>query len=569
MNELLIELKERLNQIAITGLKLVSEDFRLKKLYDKLNALSKKSSVLAKISELMSQLIEGNKNNAYIIYSELVNLTNAVLYTQGISSLNEKETDIELLDNKENIAAITYSQIDNIRDILERISGTVWDKLKNFYDEKILIDYRLLDDFLDQLSSPYVYEENFSIVTILSAYGESIIPLLLKKFDTVDATEKCNIIKIISQVGKAKYNDYYIKWIGEEYKDIVTATAIGALKYDKNNENYLLNMKVKKKKLQQARISALAYMENEIAHEEVKNYCIKNTELLEPLFEQTHFLSEQEVIYLIRKCVNELKKGEVSDKSKQNIFNNMDLLKALINCAKYFNSNDITDTLIYIEESNSFKDKNWSYAVWALLSCKDEYSQKYLVSIKDRFNQNYIEASFIASLRMCTKEEVFDNFSCFCIKKSTHENKINNLIKCCFEERHNYYDCNYDYTYFIDDDLKKSLEWDSRWADFTIENNLIELSKYFIPSKLDNIMNNKFKRFYLNYLDNIKAKYKTITVEKRHDVINAMLGLYKIGAKQEAEDNIKYFAKYSGFHWEYKLNEYLTYSQYNLLKTSI
>lgn len=262
MNELLIELKERLNQISITGLKSVSEDFRLKKLYEKFNIISKKSSVLSKISELILQLIENNKNNMYITYLDLVNLTNAVLYTQGISSSSDKETDIKILGNIINITPITYSQIANIRNILNGKTYTMWYELKNFYEEKNLIDYRLLDDFLKKLGSSYVYEENFNIVTIISAYGESIIPILLEKFDKSDNVSKSNIIKIISEIGKEKYNNYYIKWIEENEVDNVIVSAIEALKHNKNNKEYLLAMKTKKKKIQEAKNSVLKYMEN-------------------------------------------------------------------------------------------------------------------------------------------------------------------------------------------------------------------------------------------------------------------------------------------------------------------
>lgn len=263
MNELLIELKERLNQIAITGLKSVTEDFRLKKLYEKFNAISKKSNILSKISELISQLIETDKNNICIIYLELVNLTDAVLYTQGISSSSEKETDIKILENIIKIAPITYSQIANIRNILDSKTYIMWHELKNFYEEKNLIDYRLLDDFLSKLGNSYMYEEDFGIVTILSAYGENIVPLLLERFDKSDSVSKSNIIKIISEIGKEKYNNYYIKCIEENDIDSVIVSAIEALKHDKNNKQYLLAMKTKRKKIQQAKNSVLEYMESQ------------------------------------------------------------------------------------------------------------------------------------------------------------------------------------------------------------------------------------------------------------------------------------------------------------------
>ena len=76
MYELLLELRERLEQIGIVGLKSVSEDFRLKKLQEKLKVLSSKAPVLAKLYELITKLIEEEEKVSY--FTELNNLVNAM-----------------------------------------------------------------------------------------------------------------------------------------------------------------------------------------------------------------------------------------------------------------------------------------------------------------------------------------------------------------------------------------------------------------------------------------------------------------------------------------------------------
>ena len=61
MYQLLLELKERLNQIAIIGLQSIPEDFRLKKLQERLKQLSSKAPALEKLYELVTKLLEGKE----------------------------------------------------------------------------------------------------------------------------------------------------------------------------------------------------------------------------------------------------------------------------------------------------------------------------------------------------------------------------------------------------------------------------------------------------------------------------------------------------------------------------
>lgn len=569
MNELL-ELKVHLNQISITGLKSISNDFRLKKIHEKIQLMATRSSVFSKIEKLISQLYQ---DYDFKIFSELINLVNAVLSVQSTSYENKSKYELDINNVSVNDNHLKFSQLNEVRKILEGSSNSTWARLSDLYKENKLNDYRVFDDFMKIINSTYTYtdyenkNDRFNIVTILSNYDERIIPILLKKFETSDNTSKSNMVKIISNIGKQKYNDYYIKWISEEENENVVANSIKALIYDKSNLDFLLSLKLTKKKLKRARVYALAYMPSVQSHEEFKNYCIKDKEFLNEFLdsigtqevnEQITFLSEQEVIQILNQCVETLK-IELDKNNNTKAEKEFDDLYTLIRCTSYYDSDRIIDTLIEVVESKlelEDSENKSKKAVTSLLKRNTKKSYEYLVSLKDRFSDDYYHAlSFIASLKLgYSKEKIFDDFSCLCKKEPyllTYESVYHFLISILyFYEINN--DINYSFRWNINEFIKLNrdnpIEWDKRWLKYTLDNDLIEVSSYFINEKTDNI--SEIRNYYLDYIEtlkknNIRAKYRKAPMTVPMIMLSIMLGLLKTGAKKQALENIPFITSHT------------------------
>lgn len=569
MNELL-ELKVHLNQISITGLKSISNDFRLKKIHEKIQLMATRSSVFSKIEKLISQLYQ---DYDFKIFSELINLVNAVLSVQSTSYENKSKYELDINNVSVNDNHLKFSQLNEVRKILEGSSNSTWARLSDLYKENKLNDYRVFDDFMKIINSTYTYtdyenkNDRFNIVTILSNYDERIIPILLKKFETSDNTSKSNMVKIISNIGKQKYNDYYIKWISEEENENVVANSIKALIYDKSNLDFLLSLKLTKKKLKRARVYALAYMPSVQSHEEFKNYCIKDKEFLNEFLdsigtqevnEQITFLSEQEVIQILNQCVETLK-IELDKNNNTKAEKEFDDLYTLIRCTSYYDSDRIIDTLIEVVESKlelEDSENKSKKAVTSLLKRNTKKSYEYLVSLKDKFSDDYYHAlSFIASLKLgYSKEKIFDDFSCLCKKEPyllTYESVYHFLISILyFYETNN--DINYSFRWNINEFIKLNrdnpIEWDKRWLKYTLDNDLIKVSSYFINEKTDNI--SEIRNYYLDYIEtlkknNIRAKYRKAPMTVPMIMLSIILGLLKTGAKKQALENIPFITSHT------------------------
>lgn len=577
MDELL-ELKTRLNQISITGLKSISNDFRLEKIYEKIQIVAKKSSVFSKISNLIGNLIQNQDSKTF---AELINLTNAVLSVQNDidKTKPQKELNIDTLQrNKNNY--LTFSQLKQLRDILDGSTTAMWSKLKDFYDTNKLNDYRLLNDFMKILNSTYTYVEGgeeLNIVKIISDYDERIIPVLLKEFKTnKDKVSKSNIVKIISNIGKQKYNDYYIKWINEEESEGIVASSIKALIYDKNNLDFLLNLKVKKKKLKQARAYALAHMPGIQAHEEFKEYCTKDKEFLDEFLNDTKpfenknitFLSENEIIEMLQQCVNDVQNKIAENKNNPAVkytypSKEFDNLYITIKAASYYNSDVIVDALVNIVESQiELKDPNYKErkAATILLKIGTKKSYEYVASLNDKFNNYYCDLSFIASINLgYSKEIIFDKFAHLCSKKSNSKSLYNSIISIIYFCKYDSIDIN---ILNIKDFIKnKNIEWDKRWLQYSIDNNLIELSAFFIDETTDNIP--KLKQYYIGYINTLKSINPNKAGTEIEKIVSGLtLGLFKTGAKKVAIEILPLiFSISSATYHRYFIDIYIKYLQ--------
>lgn len=579
MNELLAEIKERLNQISITGLKSAAQDFRLKKLNESLKSISKDVPVFLKLSELISKLIEDSN---FKIFSDTINLINAVMYTKTSIILSESKSELNLLNHNIDEKYLSFREFINIKECLSGGSSSKWATLKQLYDEKKLSDYRLINLLLDELGSTFVYKDNFNIVTVFSSYGQDISQILLDRFDSSSNTAKSNIIKILCCVGKQIYNEQYMKWIEAESDENVLYNAIKALSYDIKNEKFLLDFKLKKKKLKEARIYSLLYMKSNHIYEEAKKFFLKNSQIFLNIFSEIHDKIEPVVFTMISEIFNELK-NEAQQSGVYEKDDNYNFLCTLINCTPQYQNKNAVNMLIQIIESELEQKYNSQYAALNLMKQKDNYALQYLANIANRYDGYYICISFAAALKICTKEEIFDRFSETVFKKSSQNNmSVADMIKNIFYSNYikyenisdecltcsSYPNCSYISTgksknsdskielapeIYITESQRNGIHWDKRWFEFIFKQEDSELSDvvtYFISDDIDINTVQKLKLYYIECLNHLKEsvpnKYFPNETSKgrkktEEEIRNIMHGLICTGSKDIAIDNIVYF----------------------------
>lgn len=605
MYELLLELKQRLNQIAIVGVGSAVSDFRLKKLEEKLKMLSSKAPVLAKLYELVSKLISGNEVIA--TFMELNSLVEAILSTQGTSKPEGEEKVLTLYEHQSE-CNLTFAQLQEVRNILNGGTNTKWANLKRAYLEGKLFDFRLLEDFLEHIGDNYEYIDYYDIVpnderkpfsmqVILEQFGKDIIPILLDRFDHMNALEKANAIKLIYRLGGEAYNDYYRKWVEDEVDDNVIAQALGSLGSCVENEAFLLSYKTRKKKLQEARVMSLAYIlktrvcegedgvlwdETQLASEtmqEIRKYCLKDNEFFIRVFKEVPFYNEKEYIELLFNTVQKVK--DSSEFKGTNLYRNnaFCFLRGIIWLLEHYTGETAVTTIKALIEFES-DDKKLCFEASIgshlfadyLAASKHPECMKYLASLGEQYGGYYITDSFVAALKLYTPEQVYDTFMNLAYKKYP---KVDKTIIKMLEESVEYdflvnsytgKKPNRYYTYNEEHMIvngnrrayihRDNITWDRRWLKAAQSYNSVILMLHFVIRCLKEKERTEYKKFFVDRLKAWKkemgseeyTQYTNMSRAKRDEYVTELVslvtGLCITGAKEEAVSCIDYFVSH-------------------------
>lgn len=575
MNEILLELKDVLNLISIKGLKSVSEDFRLNKIYSKIEILSKKSIVFNKMYVLLKSLIEDNRLSSF---PEAINLINSIVYTQSEIPTHLKQSEVKVLEHTTCLNFIKYSSIIEIKEYLKSRSDSKWLKLKQIYDTTGLTDYRILENFLNNLETTYAYNKRFGIIDILSSYGKDIIPILLKRFNKAknNSYTKMNIIQIISNVDAKNYNDYFKKWVQME-STYVAEIAIRALANDIENEEFMINYKPKNKVLKEAKFYTIAHYPTDRSKAFIKEIYEKDINVFKPEFEKVYHLIKDVVIDLLSDCFDKVKNFDCDNKKQ--VRRKEDILYSfyyILDCSKKYKDKIITDILIDMLKTETKLSYNKKIIALDLFNRGEQKALNYLATLKDKEEGYYLDISFISALKVFTKEKVFDEFSPIALKNFSSDSvgvmdiikkiltykvqKINpDCINCS-----SYNTCESvvklenlnNQKIEITEDLyltqleKSKILWDKRWIEYMLENDKNEYVSYFISKDIDTMTKDRLKVSFIEALNKLKQSvpnkyYPTTTYDNyestKTNIINIMLGLLITGAKDVAINNLVYF----------------------------
>ena len=268
--EPLYELKNRLENVAVVGINLVKDDFRLKRAVEQVKEYSTAAKVFKQIYDMGNSLISTDDEDKCDLFLDLLALLDAVLCTQATTYSGEKPQEIKTIaKTKDFYKELHYSELSPLIYAFTETGGgrlnIITDSFKT--NPEIMKDFRVKTYMIHGLSDKYS-EISDRMVEELKKQGKEVIPLLKDGFDPQGKREMISRLEIIASICKEEENDFY-KYCIENGSKEIKEIAIGFLMYDQNNIDYILDLtKTEKGKLKNKAFEALSYMSDGRAAEE-------------------------------------------------------------------------------------------------------------------------------------------------------------------------------------------------------------------------------------------------------------------------------------------------------------
>jgi len=179
--EPLYELKNRLENVAIVGINLAKDDFRLKRAVEHLKEYSAIAKVFKQIYDMGNELISTNDEDKCDLFLDLVALVDAVLCTQATTySGNEPQEIKTIAKSKDYYKELHYSELSPL--VYAFTEGNLFiiqDAINNNAD--IFNDFRLKSYMIKGLSNKYSKVINLATKK-LKKQRKEIVPLQKDEF---------------------------------------------------------------------------------------------------------------------------------------------------------------------------------------------------------------------------------------------------------------------------------------------------------------------------------------------------------------------------------------------------
>ncbi|WP_338965725.1 hypothetical protein [Fusobacterium vincentii] len=408
--EPLYELKNRLENVAVVGINLAKDDFRLQRAVEQVKEYSTVAKVFKQIYDMGNSLISTDDEDKCDIFLDLLALLDAVLCTQATTYSREKPQEIKsIAKNKDFYKELHYSELSPLIYAFTQEGGGRLNVIEDAIDNnsEIFDDFRLKSYMINGLSDKYS-EIVDRITRELRKQRKEIIPLLKDGFDPQGKREMLARLDIISHIGKENENDFY-KYCIENGSKEIKEFAIGALKYSQDNIDYILNLtKIEKGKLKNKAFEVLSYMSDSRAEKEwdkfFKKKPLENIEYLRGTDQKwaTDYLNNFIGVY-----IEELKNRSFKTAEERRIVEN----EVTRICSVILNKR--TDKILSL-----FKDlyPYNKYEIKKILSfyIVTDLNKELTDLIKElarKYEGEFLEQEFLISLLQNKPETVYKNFS--------------------------------------------------------------------------------------------------------------------------------------------------------------
>ena len=407
--EPLYELKNRLENIAVVGINLAKDDFRLQRAVEQIKEYSTVAKVFKQIYDMGQKLLSDDEDKCDI-FLDLLALLDAVLCTQATTYSGEKPQEIKTIaKSKDFYKELHYSELSPLIYAFTETGGGRYQVIENTIKNtpEIFNDFRVKTYMIHGLSDSYTAIGDLMIEE-LGKQGKEVIPLLKDGFDPQGKREMIARLHIISSISKENENDFY-KYCIENGSKEIKEFAIGALKYSQDNIDYILNLtKIEKGKLKNKAFEVLSYMSDSRAEKEwdkfFKKKPLENIEYLRGTDQQwaTDYLNNFIGVY-----IEELKNRSLKTAEERRIVEN----EVTRICSVILNKR--TDKILSL-----FKDlyPYNKYEIKKILSfyIVTDLNKELTDLIKElarKYEGEFLEQEFLISLIKDKPETVYKNFS--------------------------------------------------------------------------------------------------------------------------------------------------------------
>ncbi|MDC7955340.1 hypothetical protein PKF05_05815 [Fusobacterium simiae] len=241
--EPLYELKNRLENVAVVGINLAKDDFRLQRAVEQVKDYSTVAKVFKQIYDMGQKLISDTDEDKCDVFLDLLALLDAVLCTQATTYSGEKPEKIKTISkSKDYYKELHYSELSPLIYAFTETGGgrlnVIADAIDN--NSEIFDDFRLKSYMINGLSDKYAEIVNL-VTRQLRKQRKDIIPLLKDGFSPRGGKEMLARLDVISHIAKEDENDFY-KYCIENGSKEMKENAISELKYSQDNIDYILNL---------------------------------------------------------------------------------------------------------------------------------------------------------------------------------------------------------------------------------------------------------------------------------------------------------------------------------------
>ena len=427
--EPLYELKNRLENVAVVGINLAKDDFRLKRAVEQVKEYSTVAKVFKQIYDMGSSLISTDDEDKCDLFLDLLALLDAVLCTQATTYSGDKPQQIKTIaKNKDYYKELHYSELSPLLYALTETGSGRYEIIENIIENnsKLLNDFRVKNYMIHGLSDKYS-EISYIITEELKKQGKEVIPLLKDGFDPQGKRDMVLRFDIISTLCKEEENDFY-KYCIENGSKEIKEIAIEALKYSQDNIDYILDLtKTEKGRLKNKAFEALSYMNDDRAEKEWDKFFKKKP------FENILYLQNTNqqwaIDYLTNYIEEYVEKLKEEDKKKEVGVEVSSL------CMMTFKrrTNKLLSLYKELYPYNRYEIKR--ILSYYIVSKVDKEIIDLVKELSEKYEGEFLEQEFLISLIKDKPETVYKNFSKY-VGVGKSQKEIKDLFSNFFLGKH-------------------------------------------------------------------------------------------------------------------------------------
>ena len=258
----LYDVKARLEQAAVAGTGLLSEDFRLQRAAESLKPLAAASPVFGKIHQGLAGLLAAPREEQGGLLLDLLALTDAVVYTQGVSRADGALE--PLPPGPGTCLPLSYSQLNPLLTALTGKGGGRLAVIKSVQETHpaFLGDFRVLPALISGLGDSYGELAELNL-DILKSQTPAIVPLLKEGLDPAGKKEMARRVEVIAALEGTNAAPWLRELLPQARKEVRPAVLL-ALSGDPANLPLALELaKTEKGKNRQAVLTGLSRLDGE------------------------------------------------------------------------------------------------------------------------------------------------------------------------------------------------------------------------------------------------------------------------------------------------------------------